>query len=146
MPDVTHPFVSAIGDGGDATLVRPSNWNAGHVWPDARDVGTLVLDTDGEFELQLVRLTLSSTNRLTLAGALTRIVLFGSTDGASPNIVGWPKIMSGAPWRVPDNFEFVLINRLTLSLQARGILEGSCDVILSDDFGVRPRITLTGRV
>jgi hypothetical protein len=27
---VTHPFVSAKGDGSDATLVRPSNWNASH--------------------------------------------------------------------------------------------------------------------
>ena len=27
---VTHPFVSAILDGADATLVRPSNWNATH--------------------------------------------------------------------------------------------------------------------
>ena len=27
---VTHPFVSAIGDGADTTLVRPSNWNATH--------------------------------------------------------------------------------------------------------------------
>lgn len=27
---VTHPFVSAIPDGVDATLVRPSNWNATH--------------------------------------------------------------------------------------------------------------------
>ena len=27
---VTHPFVSAIPDGGDATLVQPSNWNAEH--------------------------------------------------------------------------------------------------------------------
>jgi hypothetical protein len=26
-----HTFVSAIGDGGDATLVRPSNWNADHL-------------------------------------------------------------------------------------------------------------------
>lgn len=25
---VTHTFVSAKADGGDATLVRPSNWNA----------------------------------------------------------------------------------------------------------------------
>lgn len=28
---ITHPFVSAKGDGTDATLVRPSNWNAAHV-------------------------------------------------------------------------------------------------------------------
>lgn len=27
---ITHPFVSAKGDGSDATLVRPSNWNAAH--------------------------------------------------------------------------------------------------------------------
>ena len=27
---VTHPFVSAIADGADATVVRPSNWNATH--------------------------------------------------------------------------------------------------------------------
>ena len=27
---VTHTFVSAVADGGDATLVRPSNWNAAH--------------------------------------------------------------------------------------------------------------------
>ncbi len=27
---ITHAFVSAIGDGGDATLARPSDWNAAH--------------------------------------------------------------------------------------------------------------------
>lgn len=29
-PAITHPFVSLIADGADATLVRPSNWNAAH--------------------------------------------------------------------------------------------------------------------
>lgn len=29
--DVTHSFVSSKGDGGDSTLVRPSDWNASHV-------------------------------------------------------------------------------------------------------------------
>lgn len=28
---ITHSFVSAKSDGGDATLVKPSDWNAGHV-------------------------------------------------------------------------------------------------------------------
>lgn len=28
--EIKHPFVSVKGDGGDATLVRPSNWNAAH--------------------------------------------------------------------------------------------------------------------
>jgi hypothetical protein len=27
---VTHPFVSAVSDGADASVVRPSNWNANH--------------------------------------------------------------------------------------------------------------------
>lgn len=31
MGDITHEFVSAKSDGGDATLVRPSDWNAPHV-------------------------------------------------------------------------------------------------------------------
>lgn len=29
---VKHAFVSAIADGADATLVRPSNWNADHTF------------------------------------------------------------------------------------------------------------------
>lgn len=29
---VTHAFVSAVADGADATLVRPSNWNAAHTF------------------------------------------------------------------------------------------------------------------
>lgn len=31
---ITHPFVSAVADGSDATLVRPSNWNADHTIAD----------------------------------------------------------------------------------------------------------------
>lgn len=31
MAKVAHAFTSLIGDGADATLVRPSNWNADHV-------------------------------------------------------------------------------------------------------------------
>jgi hypothetical protein len=27
---VVHPFVSAVADGGDASVVQPSDWNAGH--------------------------------------------------------------------------------------------------------------------
>lgn len=30
MTGVVHAFVSALSDGSDASLVRPSNWNAGH--------------------------------------------------------------------------------------------------------------------
>jgi hypothetical protein len=37
MPNIKHQFVSAKSDGGDATLVRPSNWNAEHVVEDYLD-------------------------------------------------------------------------------------------------------------
>jgi len=46
MPkSLTHAFVSAIADGTDATLVRPSNWNADHnLWLGYRTV-TITTDT-----------------------------------------------------------------------------------------------------
>lgn len=43
---VTHAFVSAVPDGGDASVVRPSNWNAEHVVEvDALDLTTAETDT-----------------------------------------------------------------------------------------------------
>jgi hypothetical protein len=33
VPGITHSFVSAKSDGGDATQVQPSHWNADHVLP-----------------------------------------------------------------------------------------------------------------
>lgn len=39
MP-ITHPFVSGKSDGGDATLVRPSNWNADHTGTLAQPIAT----------------------------------------------------------------------------------------------------------
>jgi hypothetical protein len=39
---IFHPFQSAIADGGDATLVQPSNWNAGH------GVGLFETDVNGD--------------------------------------------------------------------------------------------------
>ena len=47
---VTHPFVSAIADGADATVVRPSNWNATHSISGTLDVangGTGVTSSTG---------------------------------------------------------------------------------------------------
>ena len=43
MPNIKHAFVSGKSDGGDATLVRPSNWNAEHIveqYVDFPDVST----------------------------------------------------------------------------------------------------------
>lgn len=41
----THPFVSAVSDAGDATLLRPSNWNDGHKYSGGSDRDILVRDT-----------------------------------------------------------------------------------------------------
>lgn len=41
MPNIKHQFVSAKSDGGDATLIQPSNWNAEHVIEDYLDYPAL---------------------------------------------------------------------------------------------------------
>lgn len=64
MP-VKHAFTSAKADGGDATLIRPSDWNAGHLIPYA--AGTFSVAT-GNAVLQVGHLTLTGSQRMTLAG------------------------------------------------------------------------------
>lgn len=43
---ITHSFVSAKSDGGDATVVRPSNWNADHVVALTKTI-TAIIDGGG---------------------------------------------------------------------------------------------------
>lgn len=64
---VTHPFVSAIPDGGDATLVQPSNWNAGHTISQAtaRLLGRTTAGTGSTEEITV------GTGLSLAAGALT---------------------------------------------------------------------------
>jgi hypothetical protein len=64
MP-VKHAFTSAKADGGDATLVKPSDWNAGHVTPFAPGSFTV---PDASANLQVKRLELTTTQRATLVG------------------------------------------------------------------------------
>jgi len=42
MPNIKHTFVSGKSDGGDTTLVRPSNWNAEHVVDQYLDIPDVV--------------------------------------------------------------------------------------------------------
>lgn len=54
MPNIKHQFVSAKSDGGDATLVQPSNWNAEHVvdqYIDLPDVATPAAPSAGNLRL-----------------------------------------------------------------------------------------------
>lgn len=49
MADVTskHKFTSGISDGADATLIRPSNWNAAHDYSGGSDNDYLIRDSGG---------------------------------------------------------------------------------------------------
>jgi len=72
---ITHPFVSLKGDGGDATLVRPSNWNAAHATSisTGKIVGRLSAGVGAFEEIALSAYMadlLSSTDAAALAGKL----------------------------------------------------------------------------
>jgi len=102
MP-VTHTFVSAIADGADSTLVRPSNWNADHAFPDKnvflQAPGSVTLQTTGMME-QPTRLTLASTDRLTDAGTARLLISDAVFD---PSVVKFR-----APgWQVVNVDEYV---------------------------------------
>src|SRR5262245_35699363 len=144
MGTVTHTFVSGISDGADATLVRPSNWNANHsltgIDPHSAYLTTLTI-ADGGFILQLARAVLVSTDRLALQGT-ARLVDFGSTDQVVPNTVGVPRIPT-VPTRLPDGYEARITNRYTLRGTIRTTIEGNGEFEIFDDFGTS-RVVLTG--
>ena len=67
MPNIKHQFVSAKSDGGDSTLVQPSNWNAEHVvdqYLDLPDVATPAAPSTGNLRL----FTRAQAGRQLLAG------------------------------------------------------------------------------
>lgn len=81
---VTHPFVSAIADGADATVVRPSNWNATHSLSGTVDVangGTgLSAGTSGGV------LAFTATGTIASSAALTASALvIGGGAGVAPS-------------------------------------------------------------
>jgi len=140
MP-VTHPFVSAIGDGGDATLVRPSNWNADHAFPDKNvyleGPGSVTLATTGILT-QPLRLTLASTDRLTEAGT-GRLAISDAT--IEPPVLF--RRSAGSSTITTD--EFVLdYQRTALYGNARSTLVGTARVIVMD-YAPVGRLVLAGR-
>jgi len=142
MP-VTHPFVSAIGDGGDATLVRPSNWNADHAFPDknvfVENPGSVTLATAGRFT-QPLRLTLTSTDRLSNAGTGRLEII---DDAIEPPVLF--RRSAGSSTIMTD--EFVLdYQRTALYGNSRATLIGSGELIVTD-YNYKPtsRLVLAGR-
>ncbi len=72
---ITHAFTSLKGDGGDATLVKPSHWNAAHSTSIATQklVGRLTAGTGAFEEITLTTYMaslLAATDKETLAGLL----------------------------------------------------------------------------
>lgn len=134
----THKFVSAVSDGGDATLVRPSNWNDEH---SITDLSGTVEVTDAEW-VQLTRISLASVDRMTLIGT-ARTVLSGSTDGSVVNIVGFAFRPTTA-FRIPSGFAHRWMGRLLMYDPARAIVEGDGEMKLFDDLG-SSRLVMTGR-
>lgn len=73
---ITHPFVSAIPDGVDTTLVRPSNWNASHTI--SMDTGKLLgRSTAGSGAVEEIT---ASTGLTLTAGALAVSKAFPTGD------------------------------------------------------------------
>lgn len=66
---IKHTFQSAKSDGGDATLVRPSNWNANHTIVDPIEEAFGAADTTFTFD----------------SSDLSALTIFGSADSADAN-------------------------------------------------------------
>jgi hypothetical protein len=70
---VTHPFVSLVADGGDTTVVQPTNWNATHSL-----TGTVDVANGG---------TGASTASITSFNNITGYTAAGATGTTSTNLV-----------------------------------------------------------
>jgi hypothetical protein len=104
--------------------------------------GTMTL-ANSQYSLHYSRLTLSGAGRLSSANASRSIV----TDLGSPctlPVLGTPKCPAGS-FRVPTDYQVDMLRRLTLTGPNRANLEGTSDLIVTDDFGTRSRIVLAGR-
>jgi len=94
---VTHPFVSGVADGGDATLVQPSNWNAGHT---VTGLGTAAGSNTTDFDAagaaasaQTAAIAAAATDATTKANAAQAAAIAASdTAGAAAaaQAASWP--------------------------------------------------------
>jgi hypothetical protein len=132
---VKHPFVSAVADSGDTSLVRPSNWNADHTiiglgTAAEKDVGVAngvaSLDSGGKVPVSELPAAVlgalsyqgtwnASTNTPTLAsgagvkGYYYVVSVAGSTnlDGVTDWKVGDWAVYNGTAWQKVDNTDSV---------------------------------------
>ena len=90
---VTHPFVSAVPDGGNTALVQPSNWNAGHT---VAGLGTAATANTGDFDAAgaaAAAQTAAATDATTKSNAAQAAAIAASdTSGAAAaaQAASWP--------------------------------------------------------
>jgi len=132
---VKHPFVSAVPDGVDATVVRPSNWNADHTLSGLGTAaelnagvagGVATLDGGGKVPVSELPAAViggvsyqgtwnASTNTPTLTSSVGTkgfyyvVAVAGSTnlDGITDWIIGDWAIFNGSVWEKVDNTDAV---------------------------------------
>jgi hypothetical protein len=109
-----HRFQSAKSDGGDATLVRPSNWNAIHVHGVTSTSTNLTLDATHDTVLATagaggITITLPDVSSI---GAGTTYLIKKVDSGAGSVIVdaaGTDTIDGLANYELPNQWQFVEI-------------------------------------
>jgi len=159
---VKHPFVSAVPDSADTSLVRPSNWNADHTivglgTAAEKDVGVAngvaSLDSGGKVPVSELPAAVlgalsyqgtwnASTNTPTLAsGVGTKgyyyvVSVAGSTDldGITNWVVGDWAVYNGTAWQKVDNTDAVTsVNGYTGTVVLTAADVGALATITSSD-------------
>lgn len=104
------------------------------------EVGQLLIDT-ADFQIIYQRATISDNGRMSLIGT-ARLVL---TDlhGQDSVILGTPRTPP-LSFTVPTEYVLDQMTRLTLTGGMRATLQGTADLIITDDFKTRQRLVLTG--
>lgn len=110
--------------------------------PEGYDLGTVAV-LDSEYLIQFQELRVSGTGVLSVAGTgLVILTDFGTKISAPGPVVGSPK---GGSFTVPDNYVYDLLRPLVLSGDSTQVtLQGSAELVLSDDFGSRSLVVLAG--
>jgi hypothetical protein len=130
---VTHPFVSAIADSGDTSIVQPSDWNANHVV-----TGLATVAETGAYADLTGKPALASVGTVTIdfgtSGSLATATLTAPWITLSSVLVVSP---GGAT--ADHDAEDVLIEQIQASVSA--VAAGSCTVMAFAPAGTWGRYT-----
>lgn len=130
MP-ITHPFVSAKSNGGDSTLVRPSNWNEAHTLPTHNETGSKQGGTTNEY----YHLT-SAQHASVVAGGFTDDITLGGVS----NTTSFLKIthLAGADLATLQFIEYAVgytnyPNNITVQISETGVNRDRMMLKVTDD-------------